>query len=165
MDRWMNRWKDGWTDAWLLWMCGFLSPFCPCLFSLYWLLSISHPLCLAHSLLQTLSHFPFLLSDLLFTSLSDSFSLPLDTWNPSISSRAPGRLDSHQQCFPLRKRNRMMNKRTERTETDKKLWDERLYRYVKVFLHVLYCTGWHFTQSCVNLQKDCVESRNRKYNI
>lgn len=39
-------------------------------------------------------------------------------------------------------------------ETDKKLWDEQLYRYVKVFLHVVYCTGWHFTPSCVILQKE-----------
>lgn len=43
-------------------------------------------------------------------------------------------------------------------ETDKKLWDEQLYRYVKVFLHVVYCTGWHFTQSCVIQQKHWILS-------
>lgn len=51
-------------------------------------------------------------SDLLFTSLPWLF-LPFPL-TPEIPPSAPDRLDLHQQCFPPRKRNVMMNKRTER---------------------------------------------------
>ncbi len=69
------------------------------------------PLCPRHSLL--LSHFLFP-SLIYYSHPSLTFSLfPL---TPEIPPSAPGRLDLHQQCFPPRKRNRMMNKRTERRD-------------------------------------------------
>lgn len=70
-----------------------------------------HLLCLPHSLLLTLSHFLF--PSLIYYS-HPSLTLSLLPLTPGIPPSAAGRLDLYQQCIPPRKRNRLMNKRTER---------------------------------------------------
>ena len=156
------------TDAWLLWMCVFLSRLpskktrshaSPGLLP-YQTLSSFDTLFISVSL--SLHLLPFMppsfsppdsfplslpLSDLLFTSLSDSLSPPL---TPEIPPSAPGRLDLHQQCFPSEGKEIEWWIKEQSEETDKKLWEGQLYGYVKVFLHVVYCIGWHFTQSLCN---------------
>lgn len=67
-------------------------------------LSISHPSCPP-------AHTPPSFSDLLFTSLLWLSLLPL---TPEIPPTASGHLKLHRQSFPLRKRNKMENKRSKR---------------------------------------------------
>lgn len=142
---WIDRWKDGWMDGWLLWMCVFLSrlpskktvntsllcltpvhlsdvflyptvrPFDTLFISVSLSLSVSHLfMSPSPSLLSTLSHFLFTLSDLLFTSPRRLFlSFP---WHLKSLRPLQGVQTSNQKCFPLRKRNAMMNKRTEQRD-------------------------------------------------
>lgn len=78
-------------------------------------LSVSHLfMSPSPSLLSTLSHFLFTLSDLLFTSPRWLFlSFP---WHLKSLRPLQGVQTSNQKCFPLRKRNAMMNKRTEQRD-------------------------------------------------
>lgn len=144
MDECMNRWTDGWIDGWFLQMCVFMSRlpskktywsyFLPSASLRYlpiWLtVLLTPPLYLFLFLSIHFSPFPtfyisFILSSRLFPTFPfpsliyyshPSLTLPLSPLTPEIPPSAPGRLDLHQQCFPPRKRNRMMNKRTEQRD-------------------------------------------------
>lgn len=102
-----------------IWLCPFDILFISLPLSLHLLLFFaSHPPPPLRSVpisSPLLSHSVFYSTDLLFASLPRPF-LPFPR---GIRPPAPSRLDLHQQRFPPRERNKMMNKRT---ETDKKLW-------------------------------------------
>lgn len=164
---WIDRWKDGWMDGWLLWMCVFLSrlpskktvntsllcltpvhlsdvflyptvrPFDTLFISVSLSLSPSPTfLRLPHPLSSRLSP-TFSSHSLIYYShpLADSFFLSHDTWNPSVRCRA---------FRPPTKSASLSGKGTrwwikeQSKETDKKLRDGRLYRYVSYRASSLY---------------------------